>query len=176
MTRSDLLEKILAAYAHCYDITRCEGEPLVARAEFHERQSGYMLVRRAEMWSADRHEFAFFFSVPTLDLETFEACVARTRELGEPLVSPKAGHMCTSLVAVFLCDEASAEAVRALRKFRYSKSFRLSLNGWLELQTAAAVLPNCEAFSNAAGRKVAKFLKLEMQEKRPRRKRLFGIL
>lgn len=175
MTRTELLEKILETYSRCYDVTRCEGSPLVARAEFHERQSGYMLVRRAEMWSADRHEFAFFFSVPHLDSATFVECVARTRELGEPLISPKAGHMCTSLVAVFLCDSADAAALRELKKFRYSRSFKLALNGWMELQTAAAILSSGEAVSNAAGRKVAKFLKMEMQGEQPRRKRFFGI-
>lgn len=175
MTRDELLEKILATYSRCYDIVRGGEPPLVARAEFHERQAGFVLVRRAETWAADRHEFAFFFSVPRLDAGLFAECVARVRELGGPLVHPKAGHMCTSLVAIFLCDFADEAAVRELRKFRYSKSFKLSLNGWMEVQTAAAVLSSGEAVSNAAGRRVAKFLKMELGGKRPGRKRLFGI-
>lgn len=160
-TRDSLLEKILDHYSSCYDITRPGEEelPLVATADFHEQQTGYVLIRKAEMWSADRHEYAFFYSVPKLTVDIFNELIAKTRALGEPKVNPESGHMSSNIVAIFLCDSADEAAVKALRKYHYRKSFRFSFLGWMELHTALVDLSSGEAFSNGAGRNNAKFLR-----------------
>ena len=43
----------------CYDIVRIEeqGNPLAVKAAFHEHGTGYLLVKKAELWTADRHEY-----------------------------------------------------------------------------------------------------------------------
>lgn len=158
---SELLERILQAYRSSFDIRLCEQSeaPLVAAAAYHEHATGYMMVKKAEMWAADRHEYDYFFSVPHLTEELFRQCLDKTMELGEPLVKPGKNHMCTNLVLVILCDSADDAAIQALKKCRIRKSFHFSLHGWMEVQTAAVELGKDSAVSNPAGRPVAKFLK-----------------
>lgn len=160
-TRENLLDRVLDHYSVYYDVARCDASdaPLMARAAFHEHGTGYALIRKAEMWSADRHEYAFFFSVPHLTREIYETCLAQTRTLGEPLVDPVSGHMSTFLVAIFLCESVDSDAVKALKTCRIRKSFQFSLKGWMEVHTAAVDLGKDTVVGNAAGRNTVKFLK-----------------
>lgn len=161
ITRSSLLEHILVHYRQCYDVTTPpeSEEPLVAIADFHEHQTGYMLVRKAEMWSADRHEYAYFYSVPHLTSTLAEELIAKTRKLGEVKVDPVSGHMSSSIVAIFLCDSSDEEARRVVKKYHMRKSFRFSLRGWMEGHTAMVDLSDGTVIANGAGRNNARFLK-----------------
>ena len=170
LSREDVLKRILRVYVSSYDSTKreVEGDPLVVTADFHEHQSGFILIRKAEMWSADRHEYAFIYSVPKLTKELFEECVQRTRELGEPKIDHSFGHMCTNLVSIFLSDEADEEAVKALRKYRFRKSFRFTINGWTEAHTALVSVNDGVLASNNAGRDYVRFFQLLLGLKKPK--------
>lgn len=159
--RRALLDDILQRYAGVYDVKICkpEEEPLQAVAAYHEHGTGYMLVRKAELWTADRHEYDFFFSVPELTQEVYEQCLARTLAEGEPLVEPRRGHMSTVLAMVILCDTAEESALGALKRLRIRKNFRLSLWGWMEVQAAAVELGRNTVAANPPARTLVKFLK-----------------
>ena len=172
MTRENLLERVCMAYGPYYDIVRCdEAEaPLMVRAAFHEHATSYMISKKAQMWAADRHEYAWFFSVPRLTMEVYEKCLAQVMEEGNPLVKPGKDHMCTALVALFFCDEADEDALKTLKKCHIRKSFQFSLKGWMEVQTAAAVLgKDGSVTANSAGYNLAKFLKNTLHPKVKRR-------
>jgi len=159
-TRITLLEKVLNAYGRWYNIERTDASgALVAKAAYHENDQGYVLIKAAKTWSASRHEYAFFYSVPHLDKAVYEACLAQTRELGEPLVNPVKGHMSTYLVMVILCDTADADALEALKSCRIQKSFQFSLRGWMEIHTAAIEVGKASVTANSLGYNTAKFLK-----------------
>lgn len=178
MTREELINRILETYEPYYDITLCEGDGyLKATADFHEEQHGFILVRRAEMWSAGRHEYCFIYSAPRFTTDVFKECVEKTRNLGEEKVDPAPGHMSSSIVAVFICDEADPEAVKALKKYRFTKNFKFSFNGWMEVHTALAALSDDIFEANAAGRANADFLKSLVHPKQRKKKgSIFKIL
>jgi hypothetical protein len=167
LNREALLERVLDIYSPYYDIQRCEeaDTPMVAQAAFHEHGTGYILIRKAEMWSADRHEYVYFFSVPHLTLELYERCVEQARQLGMERIHPAPGHMCSYVVAMFFCDSADEDAVKALKKCRIRKSFQFSLHGWMELHTALVELGKDSVAANPAGRNTAKFLKSVLHPK-----------
>lgn len=166
-SRESLLDGILERYSAWYNTERCApvDAPLVAKAEFHEHETGYMLVRQAEMWSADRHEYTYFFSVPTLTKELYEQCIGIVRTQGEPLVKPDSGHMSTVLAAVFLCDSVTDEAAKAVKQCRIRKSFHFSLRGWMEVHTAAVDLGKATVIGNSVARNTVKFLKSMLHPK-----------
>lgn len=167
-TRQTLLNDILDRYSQWYTTELCppEAAPLVARADYHEHGTGYVLVRKAEMWSADRHEYTFFFSVPVLTGEIYDSCMKTLMDLGMPLVNPESGHMCTALSAVFLCDSVEEAAAKAAEKCRTRKSFQFSLKGWMEVHTAAVDLGKGTVVGNPVGRNTVKFLKSMLHPKR----------
>ena len=156
-----MLEKILTYYANWYDITRCPEEeaPMVASAAFHEHGTAYMISKKAEMWSADRHEYAYFFSLPELTAEEYERCFQKAYALGEPLVDPdKEGHMNTNLVFLFLADHVQEEAALQLKKCRVRKNFQFGLKGWMEVHVAAVDVSTETVYANGAGRNVKAYL------------------
>ena len=160
MDREAFLEKVLEHYTGCYDIVRAEEAkmPLAATAEYHEHNVGYMLSRKAEMWSADRHEYVWFWSIPVLTEEVYTALYAQTLEAGTKRVDPDSGHMCSNIVAVFLCDRADEAALTALSRAKGRKMFMLGLKGWMEVHTAAAVMETSEVHGNRDARNEKTFL------------------
>jgi len=168
------LEKILKNYTSCYDIERISPaeDYLTARAQFHEHQSGYVLVRRAEMWSADRHEYVWFYRIPELTQELFRTCMERTLAESQAYVKPEAGHMCSNVVAIFICERVQPEAEAALRKYRYRKSFQFSLKGWMEVHAAAVGMEADAVTANSAARATQQFLESLLH---PRTKKRFSL-
>lgn len=161
ITRNELLERVLDTYSRWYDVERCDEKdlPLAATAQFHEHGTGYVLVKRAQTWVADRHEYTYFFTTDHLTKDIYDKLLAKTLELGEPLVNPVAGHMSTNIVMVVVCDSADEDALAALKKCRIKKSFQFSLKGWMEVQTAAIDVGKATITANAAAANTAKFLK-----------------
>lgn len=180
ITRGEMLERVLNAYSRWYDIDRKNEEslPLAATAQFHEHATGYVLIKAAQTWAADRHEYTYFYSVSHLSMSVYEELLKQTLELGEPLVNPEKGHMSTNIVMVIVCDTADADALTALKKCRIKKSFQYSLRGWMEVQTAAIDVGKAEITANAAAGNTADFLKnvAYPQERRETSlfKRIFG--
>lgn len=176
-TRESFAEKLLSVYSQWYDITRRppEDQPLIAYAEFHEHESGYMLVRKAEMWSADRHEYVYIYSLPHLDPETFRSLMEQTVQMGLQKVDPVSGHMCSGIVAVFLCDSADPEAEKLVKKYRFRKSFQFSLRGWAEAQAVLALTGERAVTANAAARNTAELLKSLLVPKKKKQPFSFGI-
>lgn len=160
VSREELFAKILDKYSIWYDVTEHgeEAAPLRFSATYHEHDAGYMLSRKAEMWSADKHEYAYFFSVEHLDVQTAEACIAKARELGEPLIVPKEGHMCSVIVAAILCDTADEAAVKLIRSCKIKKSYQFSLKGWMEVHTAVLEVGKDSVTANGSGKNTGKFL------------------
>lgn len=58
LTREEMLEKLLDAYSGYFDIERAESSalPLVAVCHFNVRTAKYVLLKKAELWSADSNE------------------------------------------------------------------------------------------------------------------------
>lgn len=175
MERAALLDQILDRYARWYDIERMEEgeEPLVATAAYHEHATGFALIRKAEMWTADRHEYVYFFSLPELTAETYDTCFARAIALGEPLVNPVKGHMCTAISVVFLCDHVNDDAKQKIKRCRYRKSYQFSLRGWMEARVCAVDVEESAAYANPAAHETLGFMNKLLHPGKPRRP-LFG--
>ena len=157
--RNALLELVLNRYARWYNIEHTDSIPLVATATYHEETKGYILIKKAQTWTAARHEYTFFFSLPKLTAALFEECLQQAIASGNAQIHPDRGHMSSNIVAVFLTDETDADALKALKKCRIRISFHFSLYGWMEVQTAVIVTGKETVTANGAGWTTAKFLK-----------------
>ena len=96
LTREEACDKLLRLYKSYYNIHRFDGGesavregstakgktdeevsgivaehgyPLVARCDFFEHSQKYVISRKAELWSADREEFLYLFSVQWIYLK-----------------------------------------------------------------------------------------------------------
>lgn len=173
MERTELLDKVLDRYSTWYDVSRCEEDelPLAATAAYHEHTSGFAVSKKVEMWSADRHEYAWFFSLSKLTAENYETCYMQALAAGEKLVDPKPGHMSTNIVIVFLCDSVDDDARQKLEACRLRKNFQFSFRGWMEVQTCAVDLEETVVYANKAGLGTQQFLDKFLHPQAKKRKR-----
>lgn len=151
------LKRVYAAY---YDIENIDdGTALKAVCAYHKRDSQYVLVKNAELWAAESHEYLYLWSLDRLDEAALEEIYRRVLEDGLPRVRPHAQHMYTYLTAVVLCDSAQPQALARLKKLKQRREFKLSLHGWMEFRIAAVDLSTVELTANRSGRCLTKDLK-----------------
>ena len=155
-----VLEGLKKAYAAYFDIEDIhDGTTLKARCGYHMRDSQYVLVKKAELWAAETHEYLYLWDAGHLALDGVEDIFRRTLDDGEPRVKPHAQHMYTYLTAVALYDSADPDALAQLKKLKKRREFKLSLHGWMEFRIAAVDLSNGEITVNRAGKAMGKDLK-----------------
>lgn len=153
-------ERLKNAYAAYYDIEPIEdGTPLKALCSYHLRDSQYVLVKQAELWAAESHEYLYLFDLDRLDEEAVDRIYTRVLEDGEPRVKPHSQHMYTYLTAVVLYDSADPQALARLKKLKKRREFKLSLHGWMEFRIAAVDLSTADIATNRSGKLIAKDLK-----------------
>jgi hypothetical protein len=155
-----VLEGLKKAYTTYFDIEEIDdGTALKARCDYHMRDSQYVLVKKAELWAAESHEYLYLWDAGCLDVPLTEEIFRRTLEDGEPRVKPHAQHMYTYLTAVALYDSADPDALAQLKKLKKRREFKLSLHGWMEFRIAAVDLSTGEITVNRAGKALAKDLR-----------------
>lgn len=154
-----VLEKLKKAYAAYFDIEEIDdGTGLKAVCAYHTRNSQYVLVKKAELWAAENHEYLYLWDIGTLDGAAVEKIFRHTLADGEPRIKPHTQHMYTYLTAVALFDSASPDALEQLKKLKRRREFKLSLHGWMEFRIAAVDLSTGEITVNRAGKALAKDL------------------
>ena len=91
-----VLEGLKKAYTAYFDIEEIDdGTALKARCDYHMRDSQYVLVKKAELWAAESHEYLYLWDAGVLDIAGVEEIFRRTLEDGEPRVRPHSQHMYT---------------------------------------------------------------------------------
>ncbi|MDO4344164.1 MAG: hypothetical protein Q4C50_05110 [Eubacteriales bacterium] len=172
LTRDEILEKLLNAYAGFFDIEKADPQeaPLAARCHFHVRSAKYVLLKKAELWSANSNEHVYIFSVPKLTEEIYRACEKTAYDQGMALIEPKSGHMYTYITAVFICETCTPEAKKLLKSCRLYKSFHFSLHGWMDFHTVLIARDEEKFLTNRSGKSNAKLMKnIFMKKKKEKR-------
>ena len=160
LSRGEMLEKLLRAYGDYFDIER-KGEedlPLAAVCHFHVRSAKYVLMKKAELWSAASNEHVYICSMPELTADLYRQCEKTAYEQGMALIKPDKEHMYTYITAVFLCDTCTDEARMLLKKCHIYKSFHFSLYGWMDFHTVLAERGADRFLTNRSGRANAKLM------------------
>lgn len=158
--RNTFLEVLKDAYSAYYTLTNAdEAEaPLSFRAVYRSREEQYLLVRSANIWSNEKNEYCYIFSAESFSAADVEKWTDWALQDMLPRVKPHREHQCTNAKVIFVADTLPDEAICAVRKKRFSKSYGIfSRHGYTELLTAAVELSRGKAFSNRAGRELLKF-------------------
>jgi len=162
------LEALLKGYENSYDVEEVtdsdENSPLVAKAHFHVTESQCLVFKEFSMWTAEADEYVFIYYVKKLTDEIANELIKKTYDVGFPLIhledkNFKHQHMCTRFVALFITEEADAEAVKCIKKCKIYKNFNFSLKGWMEMHTAMVNLTDGSVAGNRYSKDTVKFLK-----------------
>ena len=140
ISRQECLSRMLDSFSLSYDIYQ---EPdaswhqlMAAAAFFHSRDEKYVLVKRAQLWAVENHDYAFFFSLARLDGALWEDIYNFTVAAGLRQIHPHREHMCSYISLIILADEVDSALVQIIHRSRFEKSFRCSWHGWASLRVA----------------------------------------
>ena len=104
--RENLVERLKKAYSAYYDIEEIQdGSPLKALCSYHLRDSQYVLMKQAELWAAESHEYLYLWSTDHLDVPLVEEVFRRVTEDGEPGSVPTPST-CTPISPPWCCMTA----------------------------------------------------------------------
>lgn len=155
-----LAARLKTAYSRYYDIEELgEASGLDAMLAYHDRESQYVLVKKAELWAAERHEYLYLWTVDRLDEVKADEIFQRVLFDGEPRIKPHSQHMYTYLTALVLYDAADPGALQKVRQMKKRREYKLSLHGWMEFRIAAVDTSSGDLTVNRAGKRMEKDLK-----------------
>lgn len=149
------LNRILKAHEQWYDVQRnyeFAGRVFPGYAEFHARSEQYVLVKRAKLWGANTHEYAFFLVFDHLDAQAYDDLLAFAKEKGMEKVQPEPDHMSSYLTLVVLARSVADDIPSLVRATRFRKNLKLGLRGWVDLRVGVVDFGKRRVCVNAMGR------------------------
>ncbi len=155
LTSDEYFERLLRSYSDYFDIVRDTSYAdlsVAAEAAFHSRSEKYVLVRKAQLWAAEAHEYVFFVRTDRLDPETYGTYSRVILEEGLSRVKPEKDHMYTYITLLFLADSVDQEVQKLIAKTRCHKDYLFSIHGWADYRVAAWDGTEQKAYTNRAGR------------------------
>ena len=160
--RGTFLEIVKDAYSAYYTIDPVEEGteelPLAFRAEYKVSDEQYFFVKSATIWHNEKNEYCYVFSAPLFDAALAEKCIGFSLQEMLPKVRPHKTHQYTNCKVVLIADSIDKDAVRAVQKKKFSKSYGpLSTHGYTELLCAAVDLSERKAYANRMGKDLETF-------------------
>lgn len=166
MKAADYLDQLLQKYSGTFDIYQpyvIHGKEYPAYGYFFSHTEKYVLVREANMWSADSYEHVLFIRAQEVDQALIGEAYALVRDYMEPVLVrkgealPAQGHMYSYLTISLIAEKPlSKQMKKAVRRFRFEKGYRFNVRGFAQAHIVCATMEDEKVYTNYAGRKAAK--------------------
>lgn len=154
------LDRILDQYSAYYDVARVEGDGRpAATAVFHSRGERYLLTRSVNMWAVEDHEYVFFFTVGDLDEAAYESCIDISLSEGMDMIHPSNEHRSSTITTIIICDSVSQSVAKEIKRHSHHRSFRMTLDGWMDHRVVAVPPSPADMVSDRLGREVAESIR-----------------
>lgn len=157
-------------YQGSFDFTKpfvLDNKEYTALAEYHSHIDKYVLVKKAQVWAADSHEFCLFqryndffcaddFNMLThLLVEYMEPQLARK---GQDNAEPD--HMYTYLTLVILCDNpVPKDVISKIKHYHFTKYYKFYTRGYSEARVILVDTSSKKVYTNPAAREMKKLCK-----------------
>ena len=161
-SREQFIHDLRASYSIYYNIYNNDGDtdlPLMFRADFHNRDESYMLVKSAKVWGNEQNEYVFIFSDACFDEKTVNKCLEFAKETALPLIKPHKEHNYSNIHTLFIADSIDENIRKIITSQDFNKSYNHSLYGFTLLKTVYIDLGNEEFSTNRQGHDMKKVIK-----------------
>ena len=168
MTKDMILDKLMKAYSHHYDIgpaVDAEGWHYPATATFFLRDENYVLSKKNVISAFEQYDYVYIYAAEHLDAPATKKLLDDTLKTGMGQIKPHKEHKSSYVTLVILADTIDEEAKKLIRKTRFQKNFRLALHGWMEYHIAAMEISTNSFLCNPAGKGAKKTLELNFGPK-----------
>jgi len=150
------LKESLSVYYDILTPTKCNCDFV---AKYNERNSAYALKKEIEYYAFENNEVIFYERLDEVTLEKIESIKSLFDKGHVEFVENSKDHMATSMYYVIEIDMPQAsDVVRAIKRFRFYKSFRFGLDGWVNGSIILIDTTRQKGFSNPYGRRECKRL------------------
>lgn len=176
MNSADYLNRLLLKYSGTFDIYqpyRILGREYPAYGYFFSHVEKYVLVRKANMWSADTYEHVLFVNPEELTPEHLQEYRQAVEEYIEPVLVlkgeklPDPNHMYSYItIAVVTGKALSPDVEKAVKKFKFEKSYMHSIRGYSQARIAVASMEDEKVCVNSMGRSLKKLYREVFEEVR----------
>ena len=166
METADYLDRLLQKYSGTFDIYQpyvIHGKEYPAYGYFFSHTEKYILVREANMWSADSYEHVLFMRTGEVDQALIAEAYALIKDYMEPVLVckgealPAQGHMYSYLTISLIAERPlSKQMQKAVRSFRFEKGYRFNTRGFSHGHIVCATMEDERVYTNYVGRKTAK--------------------
>lgn len=174
MNSADYLDRLLLRYSGTFDIYQpytILGKEYPAYGYFFSHVEKYVLVRKANMWSADSYEHVLFVNAEELTSAHLEEYRRAIEEYIEPSLIlkgeklPEQNHMYSYITIAAVVQKAlSPEMKKAVKRFKFEKSYMHSIRGYSQARIAVASMEDEAVCLNGAGRTLKKLYKSVFEE------------
>ena len=162
MKTADYLDQLLRKYSGTFDIYQpyvIHGKEYPAYGYFFSHTEKYVLVREANMWSSDSYEHILFVETDEVTEELLKEAHDIVKNYMEPVLVrkgekvPPPNHMYSYLTIAIISKKAVSGAMRkAIRKFRFEKSYKFSIRGFSQAHIVCASMEDGAVHTNFVGR------------------------
>ena len=155
----DALERVLRSYQAYYTIDReTPPPPFAAQAVFHVHGEQFFLIKQAKYAEIDSNEYVYFALEYAPTPQRVRELAEAAWEAGIAQVTPTSTHRESDVLLILLADSLSDETAKAIRGIRFSKSYRLGLQGYSHFRLAAIEPATGRTAHNPMGQDLAKLL------------------
>ena len=176
MERTVYLDRLLAKFGSSFDIYmpyQIKGIEYPAYAYHFTHQEKYVLVKKANMWSADSYEHVLFMDTDVIDEAVFERAKDIITNYFEPeLVRkgekyPAKNHMYSYLTVVIIGNHYSdSKLASKVKRYHFDKGYQLSIRGYSAGRIIAVTMDDEKVTTNSAASKSGKVFKAVFEEVR----------
>ena len=160
MTATEALEILLRSYRRYYNVkTEDATPPFTAEAAFHTHDEQYFLLKSARLSEADAHEYVFFATGQSMELENVKELDEKAWEEGLSRVTPHSNHRSSDIVLIILAEQISGDAKDYIKALKRYKSYRFTLQGWSNYSVIAMETSTGELSCNKRGRDLKKLFR-----------------
>lgn len=166
MKTADYLDRLLERYSGTFDIFQpyvIHGKEYPAYGYFYSHTEKYILVREANMWSADSYEHILFIRAQEVDQALIDEAYAVVKDYMEPTLVrkgealPAEGHMYSYLTVSLIVEKPlSRQMKRAVRRFKFEKGYRFNMRGFSQAHIVCATMEDEKVHTNYTGRRSKK--------------------
>jgi hypothetical protein len=174
--RTVYLDRLLSKFGSSFDIYipyKIKGIEYPAYAYHYTHQEKYVLVKEANMWSADSYEYVLFVETEVID----EAVIEKAKDIIENYFEPELvrkgekypakNHMYSYLTVVIIGNHYSdSKLASKVKRYHFDKGYMFSIRGYSAGRMIAVTMDDEKVTTNGAASKSKKVFKAVFDEVR----------
>lgn len=126
-------------------------------AVYNQRSERYFASKKIVLDAVETNEYCLFTHLSDFNYDFFDQLCELLKNALLDIVNPTTEHMSTFITCIIISDSVHDEKIISkVRKFRYTKSFLLSLKGWAKIRFILVDLSHNKIYPSKEGDKVKK--------------------